>query len=311
MNNRVTLTKTSGNCTIQDLGRIQAQHIGFSVSGAADEFSFKSANKLLSNEMNTPALEVTLGQLTLIAHCDCTFIVTGADCNAKINDKSIDHWKVSRLNNGDTLTLLMPHKGLISYVAFYGGISSKVFYNSASQTKNEKNLGVFEPILATDYTICLTEGCLNNSLASHSLSVDYKRWLNFDDDLILRFIPNKTWEQLQHQSKEKVISQEYQIESNSNRMGYRLSGANAITEKLEQGLSKPVTFGTIQLPPNGQPIILMKERQTIGGYPTIGTVIQVDLFRLSQKRAGQKVKLFPTSIEQAQAQLMAFNQRFT
>ncbi len=97
-------------------------------------------------------------------------------------------------------------------------------------------------------------------------------------------------------------------------MGYRLKGTQTrldIADSIRSTLSKPVCFGTIQCPSDGQPIVLMKDRQTVGGYPVLGTVIQTDLFRLSQKRPGETVRFVPTTLAQAQAQLAAFREKFS
>ena len=120
----------------------------------------------------------------------------------------------------------------------------------------------------------------------------------------------------------QFLATEYVISADSNRMGYRLKPlqkASSTAEKrvlpelLRQqcSLSMPVTYGMIQFPANEHPIVLMKERQTMGGYPVLGTVMQTDLFRLSQMRPGEKINLTLISVQQAQQQLNAFQKKFT
>jgi allophanate hydrolase subunit 2 len=131
--------------------------------------------------------------------------------------------------------------------------------------------------------------------------------------LTLRFSPQKLWMDLANEHQQEILEQHYIISAQSSRMGYRLSQLpkSALAQVVNRKtLSKPVTYGTIQLPENGEPIILMKERQTIGGYPVMGSVMQTDLFRLSQLRPGEKVKLQPTTLIDAQQQLNMFYRRF-
>ena len=112
MINKLEIIKLTGHCSIQDLGRPSTQHLGFSSGGAADLNAFLSANKLLQNDENDAALEVTLGQIKLKAHAITTIAITGADCFATINDKAIAHWARHTLKVGDILQLKLPKLGL-------------------------------------------------------------------------------------------------------------------------------------------------------------------------------------------------------
>jgi len=310
--NFLKVLKINGQCSIQDLGRLHAQHLGFSASGAADEYAFLSANQMLGNLQNSAALEIIFGQLTLCAQTHCTVAITGADCMATINEKEVSHWQVHQLQAGDILSLSIPKRGLITYIAFAGGINSKLWLDSRSQTLNEQSLGFNEEKITVGSKIFCNE---QHKPIPRETSINRQSPDNFykHNVLTLRFIPQKLWLDLAGEQKQQVIEQHFVISAKSNRMGYRLSQlpkpvlAHISNSKT---LSKPVTYGTIQLPNNGEPIILMKERQTIGGYPVLGNVIQTDLFRLSQLRSGEKIKLQPTTLIHAQQQLNTFYQRF-
>jgi len=319
--NQLTITKLNGLASIQDLGRINSQCLGFSAGGAADEYAFLAANALLNNNNDCATLEVTLGQIHLQANSDCIIALTGADCQAVIlslsgKQSSIKNWQYHQLKQGDILQLHRPAKMLHSYIAIKGGIQSKLWLNSRSQTFNELALGF------TDKQLQVGEGLpfslaatTDKSLVRSEQKTNHSKVLpkNFycQQDLTLRFLPSDLYLSLTLYRQQEFIKQNYNILSESNRMGYRLNGMTPlIHEQPQAGLSKPVSYGTIQLPSNGQPIVLMKERQTIGGYPVLGTVMQTDLFRLSQRRPGESVNFIPVTIEQAQAQLSAFYQRF-
>jgi biotin-dependent carboxylase-like uncharacterized protein len=311
--NFLKVLKLNGQCSIQDLGRLHAQHLGFSASGAADEYAFLSANQMLGNKLNSAALEILFGQITLCVQAQCTIAITGANCAATVNDKEISHWQVHSLQAGDILSLSMPKRGLVTYIAVTGGISSKLWLDSHSQTLNEQALGFNEEKITVNSKIACNEP---HEAMIQTTNINQQSPDNFykHNVLTLRFIPQKLWLDLANEYQQKVLEQDYSISPQSNRMGYRLSHLpKSVLAQItnRKTLSKPVTYGTIQLPENGEPIILMKERQTIGGYPVIGSVVQTDLFRLSQLRPGEKIKLQPTTLTHAQQQLNAFYQRFT
>jgi len=309
--NFLNIFKMKGQCSIQDLGRLHSQHLGFSASGAADEYAFLSANQMLGNERNNAALEIIFGELSVVSHNNCTIAITGANCFATINGKKVEHWQTHQLNTGDVLSLSTPKYGLISYLAIANGIKSKPWLDSRSQTLNEQKLGF------NGETIRVGSKLYFNDQPSQPPNINHSKQLSPENfyqaaPLTLRFIPQLLWQQLSTE-QQTVFQQHYTISANSNRMGYRLSQSpQSILVHLPPGsrLSKPVPYGTIQIPENGEPIILMKERQTIGGYPVLGTVIQTDLFRLSQRRPGEKVQLRVTTLVHAQQQLNAFHQRF-
>ncbi|NQY63206.1 MAG: biotin-dependent carboxyltransferase [Alteromonadaceae bacterium] len=355
----LTVLKANGLCSIQDLGRLNAQHLGFSAGGAADEHAFLAANYLLNNKKNDAALEITLGQISFRAGCCCTIAITGADCNATINDKPIENWQVHQLTNSDVLQLQRPHNGLQSYIAVVNGVQAKEWLGSRCQTLSEIPLGFNGDKITQGSFIKLSEQCnsteqyrkeLTTSDTHYNQSAQTPQgknklthgvfqgcWQNFYQDfaqnqlLVIRFIPGKLWSGISKTNQQQFCSTVYTVSANSNRMGYRLvnqagdfeicehlsmssmelenTGKSTNTEKTAK-LSKPVNYGAIQIPENGQPIILMKERQTIGGYPVLGSVIQTDLFRLSQKRPGEQIRFEPISLERAQQQLLAFYRRF-
>jgi biotin-dependent carboxylase-like uncharacterized protein len=332
MNNTLEIEKLNGHCSIQDLGRASTQHLGFSRGGAADVNAFLSANKLLNNNHNDAALELTLGQLTIKAHAVITIALTGADCNATINDYPITHWARHTLHVGDILQLKLPKRGLHTYIAITNGINSTQWLSSRSQTLNEQALGFSGEVLKKGTVVNLHGICSASEDDSGDASLVNKASANASlmhepspekfyptDSLTLRFIPNKTWYKLSTREQKTFCETQFSINAQSNRMGYRFNVKNSdelegeIKEKakaLKGGLSKPVTYGTIQLPMMDSPIVLMAEHQTIGGYPVIGSVIQIDLFRLCQKRPGEIVRFTPTSLTFARQQLSAFHQRF-
>ncbi|MEW6991796.1 biotin-dependent carboxyltransferase family protein [Colwelliaceae bacterium 6441] len=308
----LTIAKLKGKASFQDLGRDTTQHLGFSGSGAADEYSYLLANNLLGNGCSDAAIEVTLGQVVLVAKQYCKMVITGANCQPFIFKENrqtlpLKNGKVFELFQGDTLHLGIPKSQLHSYIAIAGGFSAKHWLGSVSQTTNEMPLGFTEPTLSQGDKLFFSADAQTQPLKEVKTQPDY---FHQSTQLTLRFLPSTLWHNWTPLHQEELIKQHFTITPQSNRMGYRMSGEPLRQQRITQSLSKPVNLGAIQLPADGQPIVLMKERQTIGGYPLVGTVIQTDLFRLSQKRPGEQVNFVPVTLEQAQAQLLAFKSKF-
>lgn len=343
------ITSINGQASIQDLGRLNAQHLGFSASGAADEFAFLSANKLIAEQLvshaipqdqyhqqsRCAAIEITLGQISFKAKSACIVAITGADCQAKINNVVINHWQSLHLKAGDILDFAMPKSGLHSYLAVLGGFTcqqaQQPWLGSYAQTINEMALGFTGERLTVGSKLFFKA---QNQMLAEPASEQKRKLLTANKPttlpaqfysqsaLTIRMIPSSLFLKMGRKQQQQFLSTEYSILPDSNRMGYRLSVPHStklatnerlLSEQLRSRclLSMPVTYGMVQFPENEQPIVLMKERQTMGGYPVLGTIIQTDLFRLSQMRPGEKVnfKLVPST--QAQQQLTAFYQRFS
>lgn len=325
VNKCLTVIKQNGLCSIQDLGRMSSQHLGFSASGAADKYAFLFANYLLKNSQNSAALEITLGQLSFKAEQDCTIAITGADCSVCINEKRINNWQAHQLNANDIISFALPKRGLHTYIAIAGGIQGKSWLNSQTQTSTESALGFSADAISVGCCIPLGDHLtvdlkdINTTNRSQLKQLTPNNFYTTPNTLLtLRFIPQSLYLNIDDKHQKVLCDHIFTISPKSNRMGYRLSTlpSNVITNTYDSNkasspkLSKPVTYGTIQLPSNNQPIVLMKERQTIGGYPVLGSVIQTDLCKLSQLRPGNKVKFIPTTLTFAQQQLSAMFKRF-
>jgi len=349
--NFLEIITMNGQASIQDLGRLNAQHLGFSASGAADEFAFLSANKLITNKLsikpvhnitkinnklgNDAAIEITLGQISFKASAACTIAITGADCQAKINNVTVNNWQCHQLHAGDIIAFAMPKTQLHSYLSILGGFTCQTaqqpWLGSLAQTVNEMALGFTGEALMVGSKLYfstqnqpLAEATPAQTTQLESLKAN--RPTTAPDlfypkqKLTLRIMPSRLFLQMSSAQQQQFLATEYVISPNSNRMGYRLHvkpsqtsspDKKILTQQLRSQclLSMPVTYGMVQFPDNEQPIILMKERQTMGGYPVLGTVMQTDLFRLSQMRPGGEVAFTLITHPQAQQQLRTFYQK--
>jgi biotin-dependent carboxylase-like uncharacterized protein len=302
----LTIKRAGPLLLVQDLGRPQVQHLGFSECGAVDEHAHRWANKLLNNPIDAATIEITLGQCELVANCDCMVASTGADCLATLNNKPISNWTSHWLNKDDTITFNLGSSGLRTYMAVQGGFQTPRWHNSRATNINERIGGLSGDKLLTGDTLPIKQQQQHlNSDPKHLFKVAKQYQLSYHDKLTLRFIPAPIFLLLDKEQQNRFTSTPYAISTDSNRMGYRFNGAK-ISLADACCISKPTNFGSIQLPANGQPMVLLKDRQTIGGYPVMGVVIKRDLFKLSQLRPGQEVQFEVCALEQAMHEIKQF-----
>ncbi len=310
------VTKGQERISLQDLGRQQNLSIGVPSSGVADEHGYLRANQLLGNKANAPALEIMLGGIQFTAQVDCFIAIFGIAPEINVNDKAVPHCQALQLKSGDQVSISPLKQGIYCYLAITGGFFSSTWFESvAGQCEHQTSYQVENSQIKTG----LTKSDESFATKKNKQLIQASRNFYSQEKLITRFIPNTLYEHLDDAIKNDIQSLTFVIDNQSNKMGYRLNReseeiahANRIFDHITQltgDLSKPVNFGQIQLPSDKQWIVLMKDRQTMGGYPTIGTIMKTDLFRLSQMRPGQQISFIPISVEQAQMQLSMFYQK--
>ena len=282
---------------IEDFGRYGLCDKGITNSGVMDEYAYMALNSLLQNQPNTNCIEITMGGLKLEARGSCVIAVTGADARFCINSVKQNIWRTHNIKKGDILEFGYAKNGVKIYFGVKGGFHREKELDSNSTTLKEGigqslkkgNLLSFSHDETQDYSILLKE----KFIPSYPKELEIRVVLGYQDS----FFKSK--------EIEKFFSQTYTISPQFNRMGYRLEGEPI---KCEIGgiISEGISFGAIQIPKDGKPIILLKERQTIGGYPKIGSVLPIDCFKLSQLKAGDRVKFKVMGIEEAQKKMKIF-----
>lgn len=290
MSNGFEVIQPGIQATIQDLGRIGLAGIGVSAAGALDEFSFHHANKLLGNEYGTNMLEIVLGGIKLKAKGSTTFILCGAQVDATINNIPIEVWKTYRINDGDILNLGFASSGIRIYLSVLGGFDVKSEYGSCSVSIKEKLGG--KPLHVKQFLPFTCKDFKDN----RRLPKKYQP--NYDKILTLRVVAGYQWDMFENEQRKKFFNSSYKVTGQNDRMGYRLSGEK-ITSTCKGIVSEPIAYGSIQIPAHGEPIVLLKERQTIGGYPKIGAVIPVDCFRLAQAKQDSQIKFELIELDEA------------
>ncbi|QIR07519.1 biotin-dependent carboxyltransferase family protein [Salinivibrio costicola] len=285
---------------VQDLGRHGHQHIGVSPGGPMDEHAFLWANRLLDNPLNAAQIEIAMGQFSCEFYADTTIALTGADMNARLNGKAVASWQSLRVRAGDQLSLPGARTGMRSYLAVKEGFKVTGVLNSCATVMRD-GLGGFsrqgDKLMAQDRLQYKVTPPIPTRRVPEKFIPDYGQ------PLILSVIPGYQYELFAHAERERFFSSEFTVTPKIDRMGYRLSGA-AIQCQTTSLISEGIALGAIQIPADGQPIILMRDRQTIGGYPKIGCVTARDLSKLAQCQPGTTVRFIEKDLYQAEAERM-------
>ena len=266
---------------LQDQGRPGWRRFGVPTSGAMDDHAASWANRLLDNLPTAPVLELLLQGVRLEVLQDFWIAITGADA-----DLNLPVWKTVQVKAGDVVEGPHNRSGVWIYIGVEGGFQARQLLGSAS-VYPRGNIG--KPSSAGDILSrsAASSFHLNPGVAGRVAAWDERR--RYDSPPPLRVWPGPQWTFLSEPGQRAFFSQEWTISSQSDRVGYRLTGAE-LRPREEQIISEPVCVGTIQLPPDGQPIVTMRDGPTVGGYPKIGLVDPIDLSWLTQCRPGQKVR---------------------
>ncbi|MFW8564967.1 biotin-dependent carboxyltransferase family protein [Orrella sp. 11846] len=297
--------------SFQDSGRWGYQHLGVSVTGAMDTLAHRLANLIVGNQENDCAtLEMTLMGPTLRFDSACCLCLTGADMQAHCDDKPVTPYRPFIARKGQTLRLKTAAKGTRTYLSVFGGFTIPSLLGSQS-TYLRADLGGFQGrALRAKDQIKIHQPLPDNASRLDALETALRQinvylpasiaqFVSHRSDL--RFLHGEHWNDFTPEARQALVKSRWRISADSERMGYRLEGPELHTKQATQILSGPTSFGTIQVPGSGQPIVLMADRQTTGGYPKIATIATVDLPALAQKRPGEYIELTPIRHSRAQA----------
>lgn len=286
----IYIQKMQGFAHIQDLGRYGYRSLGIGHSGAMDKLALQAGNLLLKNAKNAPAMEITLGGLSLTFDCDTPFCFTGALVEAELDGMPIFAYFRYTAKARQTLTLKRIVQGNYAYLCVAGGFLVPQVLGSASTDLKAQFGGYQGRMLKAGDN-------LPTALRNTQLSMLGIEPINFTNRIGATI--SSEYDAFTLESRERFWQQGWVLQNNSNRMGYRFAeNPLKLTASLEM-LSYAAPSGTVQVPPDGQPIVLMADAQTTGGYPKIACVIQADLGRLAQTPIAGKVYFEQLSREQA------------
>ena len=297
--------------TIQDLGRFGYQASGFAPTGACDSLSMRRANALVGNDPGEAVLEMMLLGITAKFNTACVIAITGADMTPKINGFAVENGAAIRIAAGDKLELSGTRGGMCCYLAVSGGFDVPLAMGSRS-TGMRFAVGGFEGrrLKAGDVLkLRAPVPDLPNFQCRRLVSMPV-----FSKHVVLRAVAGPQDYMFSDQEVRAFFSRPYSVTNATDRMGIRLEGEPIIPKTTSDIISDGTAFGAIQVPSGGQPIILMADRQTTGGYAKIATVITADLPRAAQMTPGTSVRFMRVSIDQAQdilaLQKMTFEEEY-
>lgn len=294
------IIETNGLATVQDSGRTGWRKFGVPASGAMDPSAFRAANLLAGNEPHCPAVEIGMGGIAFRALQDCVIAVAGAGHRLSVYIWDFPLWSSYYVRGGWTIRLDKLEAGMWTYLAIAGGVQTPPMPGSTSTYLrgpfgglDGRQLGTADVLKSGRPSRPLTE------LAARTLPAEARP--AYSDNPTLHVIMGPQEEYFTDESMETFFSSEYLVSPISDRMGYRIEGPALTHRGKTELLSEGMTMGAIQVPSNGQPIVMMADAPTIGGYPKIGSVISADLPLLAQCVPGRsKIRFRKTTAAKAQ-----------
>jgi biotin-dependent carboxylase-like uncharacterized protein len=289
---------------VQDAGRFGVRRLGITQGGPADLHAWAWANWLVGNPWGSAALEITLGGLELTAEQDCLLVLTGADMQASRDGQPLPGWQPFTLKAGQRLSLAMCQRGVRGYLAVAGGFVAEPVLGSAACVVRD-GLGGHKgdgSKLAEGDRLAFAGGGQARTLPAGEQP-------DYDGPVVLGLIPGAQIAEFDGTSLFEAFNRPWQVDTRADRMGVRLLGP-ALKCKLSSMISEGISLGAVQVPPDGQPIALLNDRQTIGGYPRLGTLSPLACSRLAQCPPGTELRLRAISQEQALRDYCRFRARF-
>jgi antagonist of KipI len=286
--------------TLQDLGRFGYQRYGVIVDGAMDEWAHRVANLLVGNCETEATLEITLIGPSLAFDEPAVIAICGADLSPRIGERDVPMDRPVRLRAGSVLEFGRRRMGCRAYLAVKGGYAVTPVMGSKS-TYLRGGFGGFEGRALRKGDVIAIGRASDDSPVSAVNDVDVPfvapaspsvtRSLSAAAEVqSVRVVQGLQWPLFSDAAQRAFTTSEFTLTPSSDRMGYRIEGAKLATREPIEMISEGVSFGTIQVPPDGNPIILMADCQTTGGYPKIAQAASVDLPLLAQMMPGQRMR---------------------
>jgi len=283
--------------TVQDMGRVGYQKYGFSVSGVMDKRSAKLANILIDNPEDEAVLEFMMIGPKLKFTSPTIIAITGGNFEPVINGKPVPMYSAIYANKDDILEFKYAKTGVWGYIAFSGKLDIPEYMGSWATNTKCKVGGFHGRKLEKDDRIWFRsrKSYLPYFLSRRAAPDDFS-----SEKQEIRVILGPQEDYFTAEGIKTFFEAEYRLTKNMDRMGYRLAGCPVSHRGSADIISDGIPLGAIQIPAHGQPIIMLADRQTIGGYPKIGIVISIDIPKLVQSREGTVIKFKEIDIDNAQ-----------
>jgi antagonist of KipI len=303
---RIRVVRPGLLTTVQDLGRFGFRRFGMPVGGAMDTVALRLANRLVGNPDQAAALEMTLKGPELVFDTDAVIALTGADLTPLINHEPVPLWTALEVARGSALSWDERRSGARAYLAVAGGIDVPLVLGSRSTHIASRTGGFAGRALARGDTIvggppasdpCRLIGC----------AIPMNARPSYSQAPVLRVVLGPQMDCFANEAVETLVRGQYIVTPQSDRMGYRLNGPPLVHEGSPEIVSDATPQGSVQVPASQQPILLMADCQTTGGYPKIAVVISADLPLAAQLLPEDTVRF--SLIEVREAQVIAREQR--
>lgn len=298
----LTLLSQPFLATVQDLGRVGFERLGVPVSGAMDSFALRAANRLVGNPPGAAALELALMGVEGVLSQPGLVAVTGFQWRLEVGGRSIPAWMAAYARAGEVIRVRAPEGGGWGYLAFSGGIDVPPVMGSRSTYLRGGFGGLEGRALRAGDNLPLGNGLpVGQMMARAGLSLPPHLRPAYANPVTLRVLPAPQADWFDDAAWSAFLSSAYTLSPTSDRMGYRFEGAPIPPTTGGELLSEGVVMGALQVPGNGQPLALMADRQTAGGYPKIAVVISADLPLLAQLPPGGQARFALTTLPEAQS----------
>lgn len=281
--------------TIQDEGRIGFQRFGISESGAVDQYSYYYSNLLVKNPINEAVIETAFMGLKLEVLDNVTIAVTGGDMKPTINEQPLPMWQTVNVTKGDIITFHQCASGFRSYLSVQGGINVPVVLGSKS-TYLAGGIGGIDGRLLKPGDVIRGE---NHTTLPTTRRVKEQFISKFAKEVTLRVILGPQNDYFTEKGIDTFLTATYIVSDKLDRMGCRLEGPQIVHKENADIISDGIPLGGIQVPKHGNPIIMLKDRQSIGGYTKIGVVCSADMYKAGQLSPGINVKFQAIAWEDA------------
>lgn len=299
MNKGIEVLRPGLLTTVQDLGRYGYQQYGMVVAGAMDAFSLAVGNLLVGNPRNAAGLEITLIGPELQFHQESVIAITGADLKATLDNHPLPRWKSIYVEPGQILRFHRPQQGIRAYLCIAGGIDVKPIMKSRSTFLKGKMGGYQGRVLQSGDILPVGSTHLPFSQITGRFLSPREQPV-YDKKVTLRVIMGPQADAFTEEGVHTFLTSSYKVTPQSDRMGTRLEGPPIQHKEGADIISDGIAPGSIQVPAGGQPIILLADRNTTGGYTKIATVISVDLPLIAQSAPGHTLSFRAVEIEEAQ-----------
>jgi biotin-dependent carboxylase-like uncharacterized protein len=284
--------------TVQDCGRIGYQRFGVPVSGVMDGFAYELANSLVENIYKEAVLEITLLGPRLEFLDDTVIAICGGDYGPLMNGDSVPMWQTVPVKKGDVLSFSGLQSGVRGYIAFFGGIRVPEVMGSRS-TYTKGGIGGYSGRGLRKGDI-VEIGSLKQKISDYHVKKVPDSYIpDYPREILLRAVLGPQNDYFTKRGLKTFFSSSYTVGMDCDRMGIRLQGNIVEHKNRADIISDAVSFGSVQVPNSGEPIIMMADRQTTGGYTKIATVVSADLTKLAQVKPGDIVSFKEVSIKDA------------